>query len=91
MHSVGYNDDGVPAPEQPVFQRCLFERVRILGRSLDHEGITTAVPAIELEGFADPGHEIQDVSFRDCVLAQGNLGIRLKRCEGISFENLCCE
>lgn len=91
MHSVGYNDDGVPAPEQPIFEQGRFERVRILGRSLDHGGVITAVPAIELEGFADPGHEIRDISFRNCVLAQGNLGIRLKRCESISFENLSCE
>lgn len=91
MHSVGYNDDGIPAPEQPLFEQCSFERVRILGRSLDHDGVTTAVPAIELEGFSDPGHEIRDVVFRDCVLAGGNLGIRLGRCKGVSFENLCCE
>lgn len=91
MHSVGYNDDGVPAPEQPVFEQCRFERMRILGRSLDHEGVTTAVPAVELEGFSDPGHAIRDVVFRDCTLAQGNLGLRLSLCEGISFENLKCE
>lgn len=91
MHSVGYNDDGVPAPEQPIFEKCRFERVRILGRSLDHEGVTTAVPAVELEGFSDPGHEIQDIVFRDCTLAQGNLGLRLSLCEGISFENLKSE
>lgn len=91
MHSVGYNDDGVPAPEQPVLEGCRFERVRILGRSLDHDGVTTAVPAVELEGFDRPGHQIRDVVFRDCVLAEGGLGLRLKRCEAVSFENLCCE
>lgn len=91
MHSVGYNDDGVPAPEQPVFEQCRFDRVRILGRSLDHDGVTTAVPAIELEGFSAPDHEIRDVVFRNCTLAEGNLGVRLGRCKGVSFENLCCE
>lgn len=91
MHSVGYNDDGVPAPEPPVFEQCSFERVRILGRSLDHDGVTTAVPAIELEGFDHPGHQIRDVAFRDCVLVGGSLGLQLSRCENVSFENLCCE
>ena len=91
MHSVGYNDDGVPAPTQPLFEDFHFERLRILGQKLDKEGVVSAVPAIELEGFSAEGHEIRNVSFDDCVLAKGNLGLRLQRCAGLSFRNLLCE
>lgn len=90
MHSVGYNDDGIPAPDQPVFADCTFDRVRILGRSLDHEGQVHRTPAIELDGFSDPGHEIRNIMFRDCSLAEGNLGLMLRRCAGLRFENLSC-
>ena len=88
MHAVPYNNDGVPAPTQPVIESCRFDRVRILGQSLDHDHVTTACPAIELEGFDCPGHEIRDISFYDCVLAEGNRGVCLSRCEDIRFQNL---
>lgn len=91
MHAVPYNDDGVPAPDQPVFEQCRFQRVRILGRSLDHDGVTTAAPAIELCGFPAPGHEIRSIVFQDCVLAAGHQGIQLRLCENVSFHGLCCE
>ena len=91
MHSVGYNDDGEAAPEQPVFENFLFERLRILGKSLDAEGRVRAVPAIELEGFSDPGHEIRNLRFSSCTLAAGNEGIRLCRCRELSFDDLLCE
>ena len=91
MHTVGYNDDGVPAPDQPIFEDCSFERVRILGQSLDHDNVLHRTPAIELAGFSKPGHEIRNISFVDCTLAQGNLGIHMDRCKGITFQNLDCE
>lgn len=91
MHAVPYNNDGVPAPEQPVFADCRFDRVHILGRTLDHEHVSSPCPAIELEGFDAPGHEIRNVVFSDCSLGAGNLGLKLRRCSGVRFENLSCE
>lgn len=91
MHTVPYNDDGVPGPDQPVFENCLFERVRILGQSLDHDHVLSRTPAIELVGFSKPGHEIKDMTFTDCALAEGNLGVILQKCQGLTFKNLRCE
>ena len=91
MHTVPYNDDGVPGPDQPIFENCLFERVRILGQSLDHEHVMSRTPAIELVGFSKPGHEIHNMVFEDCTLAEGNLGVILQRCDGLTFKNLRCE
>ena len=91
MHTVPYNDDGVPGPDQPLFENCLFERVRILGQSLDHDHVLSRTPAIELVGFSKPGHEIKNMTFTDCTLAEGNLGVILQKCQGLTFKNLCCE
>lgn len=91
MHTVPYNDDGVPGPDQPIFENCLFERVRILGQSLDHDHVLHRTPAIELVGFSKPGHEIRNMEFTDCTLAAGNLGLILQRCDGLTFKNIKCE
>ena len=91
MHTVPYNDDGVPGPDQPIFENCLFERVRILGQSLDHDHVLHRTPAIELVGFSKPGHEIRNIEFTDCTLSAGNLGLLLQKCANLTFKNLKCE
>lgn len=77
-HSVGYNDDGVPAPEPPVFERLHYERVTITGRSLDQEW--TDCRAIELRGFDADRHRIQDVTFKDVTIT-GGLGVCQEYCD----------
>lgn len=37
IHSVPYNDDGVPAPAPPVFAHFRFEHVTLTGLALDHK------------------------------------------------------
>ena len=69
----------------PKFSGCRFENVRILGRSFDHEGAFTDVPAIELEGFDEPGYEVEDVAFRQCAVER-EAEIRLNRCKRISMD-----
>lgn len=85
MHAVGYNDDGIGASAPPKFSGCRFENVRILGRSFDHEGAFTDVPAIELEGFDELGYEVEDVAFRQCAVER-EAEIRLNRCKRISVD-----
>ena len=84
MHAVGYNDDGVGAPLPPKFSDCSFERVRILGRALNHEGETLDCPAIELQGFDVPGYEVENVTFRDCVIDRGS-DVKMHRCRSIAL------
>lgn len=91
MHTVGYNDDGIPASELPVFEQCSFERVRILGQSLQPDGTMISCPAIELCGFDCPGHEIRSILFSDCVLGPSGQAIQLQRCDTVSFQSLRCE
>lgn len=97
FHSVGYNDDGIGAPKPPVFENCVFERVRLLGAfmgksGVGEEGEWNPCQAIELCGFDVPGYEIKNIVFRDVRLGDpkknGTQQISLKLCKGITFENI---
>lgn len=66
IHSVPYNDDGIAAPETPVFEDFYLERVRLTGTRLEGDDLsyisekrppvtTVAVASfypIDVEGFA---------------------------------------
>ena len=86
IHAVGYNDDGIPAAQPPVFENCCFERLRLTGRALDAEW-SDVVP-IELTGFNTPGHELRNVVFKNCVITGGVPSLHLAHCKGITLEGL---
>lgn len=94
FHSVSYNDDGEPAPEQPVFEGCSFEKMSITGRCQDHEHRWKDCDAVELIGFDRPGHELRDIRFRDITFgseqAERPQTIALRHCGNISLENIRC-
>ena len=91
VHSVPYNDDGAPAPDAPVLTHLTFERLTLTGRALDHDHNWQDVAPIELAGFAQPGHEIKDVLFRDITITAQEPALPLKLCSDVSFTNLCCK
>ncbi|MCD7955633.1 MAG: glycosyl hydrolase family 28 protein [Lachnospiraceae bacterium] len=80
--SVGYNDDGVPAPEPPHFENFSYERVTVTGRSLLEEW--TDCKAIEFKGF-DETHPIRNILFKN-VKITGGLGVTVELCEDVRFE-----
>lgn len=92
LHSVPYNDDGEAAPAPPVFERCRYERLKLLGRYRDTHGDKGIHPctAVEIAGFAQPGYEVKDILFRDIVMPAGRQGLLLERCAGVRFEGLSC-
>ena len=87
IHAVPYNDDGVPAPQPPVFETFRFERLRLTGLCVDHDG-NRRVPVLEFRGFAAAGHEVRDVVCRDLALP-ADAAVCLDRCRGLTLENLC--
>lgn len=93
IHTVGYNDDGIPAKHPPVLERCCFERLRITGCALNHREQWTwsDVTPIELTGFEEAGYELREVTFRDCTLGGGVQTVMMSNCKKITFENICCE
>lgn len=91
VHSVPYNDDGTPAPDAPVLTHMTFERLTLTGRALGPDHNWQDVAPIELAGFAQPGHEIKDVLFRDITITAQEPALPLKLCSDVSFTNLCCK
>lgn len=85
VHSVPYNNDGVPAPQPPVFENFRYERIHITGRSLDKTWYDS--PAIELCGFDAPGCQIKNVLFSDLRIT-GGLGIRQKLCSQVEYRSV---
>ncbi len=81
--SVGYNDDGIAAPEPPIFKNFTYERVTVTGKSL-LDGWTDC-KAIELTGF-DEAHPVRNVLFKD-VNITGGLGISTQLCENVRFDS----
>lgn len=92
FHSVTYNDDGIGAPEPPVFEQCSFEHMRVLGEFREKDGRTTPCEAIELCGFDEPGHYLSDIRFRDITIGNGDgkadLKVSMQYCDRITFENV---
>ena len=95
MHSVGYNDDGEPAPTVPYFEDCTFENLEITAITYGKDEQRTACAAIELSGFDEPGHEIKNIRFKDITINRTPDGepqtIALALCRGLYFENINCK
>ncbi len=94
FHSVNYNDDGEAAPKPPVFEDCIFERVRILGEYFGHGSEWEECDAIELAGFDQPGHAVRNIVFRDVTLGSEERSrsrkIAMQYCENIAMERIRC-
>ena len=92
MHSVPYNDDGIPAPQPPILEDCLFERLTLTGlyQAAHDGGDMRPCAAIELAGFDVPGHEIRNITFKDIAIANASEGIRMAHAKGICLQNVTC-
>lgn len=91
IHAVGYNDDGIGAPEPPVFEDCLFKDLYLTGFFQDchGDGKEHPCPIITLEGFDTPGHAIRNVTFQNITLAPDTSpNMMLSCCEGIHFDGI---
>lgn len=90
IHSVPYNDDGVPAEHPPVFENYKFHRITLTGKALMGEGKWEEVAPIEITGFDDRGYQVCNVCFKDVHLHSERAAVELKQCERVVFENLSC-
>lgn len=91
IHSVGYNDDGVPGPDQPYFEDFHFERLRVMG--WQWRGCDDVRPgvAVLVKGFDKPGHEARNIVVKDCMLGgveHGSGRIELCDCASLTFDNV---
>lgn len=94
FHSVTYNDDGVGAQEPPIFEKCTFEHMHILGEYYGHEREWIACDAIELCGFDTPGHELRDILFDHITIGstreKRRQQLSLQCCENLTLRNIRC-
>lgn len=92
MHSVSYNDDGIGAGVQPVFENCRFSGIQITGEYIGDEDALILCNPVELSGFDEPGHELRNIVFEDLTLGKKECvrkqSISLEYCENVSLVNV---
>lgn len=84
MHSVGYNDDGDSAAHAPLFSDCTVRGCTFTGEAVpvirhyaderEHGSDVFAVAPLEICGFSEEGHEIENVSIERCTLLRRSDG-----------------
>ena len=89
IHAVPYNDDGVPAPQPPVFENFRFEGLHLTGLRKEH-GTTECVAPMEIAGFEVAGHEVRHVVCKNLVLSSG-APLLFSRYSGLTLENIVSE
>ncbi len=95
FHSVGYNDDGIGAPNPPLFSDCAFRNLSVAGRFLEgYEQEWQDCDAIELQGFDRAGYELRNIEFSDLTIGyegqEKGRTISLRYCENVTFRNVKC-
>ena len=88
IHSVPYNDDGIAAPDVPLFSDMSFENLTLTGISHDIlTGGVSKIHAIEVEGFEKEGHEVRNISFKGINLRK-NASMHVSRAVDLTIEDI---
>ena len=75
IHSVPYNNDGVPAPDKPYFSNMSFENLDLSGIRTDNiTGEMSQCPIIDIEGFDSGDHAVRGISFSGIRIPDGSKG-----------------
>ncbi len=94
LHSVGYNDDGIPAKTPPVFEDCLYENIEVGGEILEVDRTWSPDTAITVHGFDVPGYAAKNITFRDITIIgrkeNQEQQFSLKDCEGVTLDRIRC-
>lgn len=77
--SVGYNNDGKPAPVSPYYRNFTFSNIDMT-KADDN-------PVITVQGFSEVDHYTQNVTFKNIMLPE-NAVISLNHCKNIDFKNV---
>ena len=64
LHSVPYNDDGVPAGAPPKLEHCFFERLTLTAEVLDHDRSRHDAAPIEIAGLTSRAMRSRTLSLR---------------------------
>jgi len=77
--SVGYNNDGEPAPVMPFFKNLVFTNIDM--RAAEEHN------AIVVQGFPGESHYTQDVTFENITLPDNGV-VALDECKNVIFKNV---
>ena len=95
IRSVGYNCDGIAAPQPPIFEDYYFENINLTGVCIKHTGETWDEAAIITEGFDAEGFELKNVTLKNIKIKRRehnpNHAIKIASAVGINMENITCE
>ena len=78
--ALNYNNDGAAAPEAPIFSNFVF-------RNIDLSKATGKEPVIDVNGFQDPAHKLQDCTFTD-IITPDTAHVIIKAAKGLKFINV---
>lgn len=78
--AVNYNNDGAAAPEPPTFAHFVF-------KNIDLSQASGREPVMDLNGFKDDGHKLQDCIFSDILIPE-KARIILKDADHVKFINV---
>lgn len=80
LTNLKYNNDGEPAPAQPVFRNFVFS-------NLDLANADPSKPVIIVNGFSQDGHRTGNLSF-DRIRLPAKARVEVDQAEDVSFSNI---
>ena len=86
IHSVPYNNDGIPAPHPPVFENFSFHRIVLTGKKIEH-GFISKVEPLDIQGFSAPDYEVKKIHLKNCIFPQSST-FYFSLCSELNIENI---
>jgi len=77
---LNYNNDGDPAPEEPIFDNFIFKNIDLSAASIKE-------PVININGFKSTGHRLRNVTFENITLPE-NAKVVINDAEKVKFTDV---
>ena len=68
---IGYNDDGLPADEEPLIENCTFENVEVTGRSINYDKGFDPCNKVEIAGY--DSKKARNIYFKNCSFGKDEI------------------
>ncbi len=68
---IGYNDDGLPADEEPLIENCTFENVEVTGKSINYDKGFDPCSKVEIAGY--DSKKARNIYFKNCSFGKDEI------------------